>query len=95
MPHDQALAALAGVLSALRSHQFDVASFCATWRGQAAMLAALPPRYRLALVDLLGRLESGSLFSEESCSFSEEDLHAGQAAWIDKEMQMPGNAATR
>lgn len=37
--------------------------------------------------DLLGRMEAGSLFTEESCSFSQEDLQANLAVWLDKAEQ--------
>ena len=34
--------------------------------------------------DLLARLESGSHFTEESCSYSQEDLLANLADWLNK-----------
>jgi hypothetical protein len=37
-------------------------------------LQALPPRYGEVLLNLLDRLESSALFTEESCSFSQKDL---------------------
>lgn len=48
---------------------------------------ALPPRYRQVAEDLLGRLEAGSLFMEESCSFSQKDLTDSLATWLDKAQQ--------
>lgn len=87
MPHDATLQNLRTSLTALQSRQTSVADFCRQWRAQTALLAALPTRYTQVMEDLLGRLEAGSLFSEESCSFSQEDLHAHLAVWLDKAQQ--------
>lgn len=53
-------------------------------RGSAELLAALPPRYGEVLLNLLDRLESSALFSEESCSFSQKDLLDNLQVWADK-----------
>ena len=53
-------------------------------RPLCALLAALPPRYSEVLLGLLDRLETGALFTEESCSFSHKDLHDNLAIWADK-----------
>lgn len=82
------LRTLSASLDALRKRQTGIAAFCTQWRGEATLLAALPPRYTQVLEDLLGRLEAGSLFTEESCSFSQEDLHQHLAVWIDKAQQI-------
>ena len=55
-----------------------------TARAQADLLAALPPRYAEVLHGLLDRLESSALFSDESCSFSQQDLIANLQVWLDK-----------
>ena len=52
--------------------------------GSAELLAALPPRYGEVLLNLLDRLESSALFSEESCSFSQKDLLDNLKVWADK-----------
>ena len=49
-----------------------------------ALPGALPPRYAQVLDQLLDRLESSALFSEESCSFSQRDLLDGLAQWLSK-----------
>ncbi|MFS2053286.1 hypothetical protein ACEN8K_31020 [Variovorax sp. CT11-76] len=36
------------------------------------------------LLNLLDRLESSALFSEESCSFSQKDLLDNLSLWVDK-----------
>jgi hypothetical protein len=84
MNHDTALHSLREALDQLQQKRMPVHAFCQTWRAQTALLAALPPRYGAVAEDLLGRLEAGSLFTEESCSFSQEDLLANLAAWLDK-----------
>ena len=53
-------------------------------RASSELLAALPPRYGEVLLNLLDRLESSALFSEESCSFSQKDLLDNLQAWADK-----------
>lgn len=44
----------------------------------------LPEKFSVALENLLGRFESASLFTAESCSFSQKDLVDALAFWIDK-----------
>lgn len=65
----------------------SIAAFCQCWRAQHALLAALPPLYGQVMEDLLGRMEAGSLFTEESCSFSQEDLQTNLSAWLDRVQQ--------
>lgn len=90
MTYDSALSALRDSLNDLRD-PYDtctvIPEFCRMWRIQQPLLAALPPRYAQVMEDLLGRLEAGSLFTEESCSFSREDLRTHLAAWLDKAEQ--------
>jgi hypothetical protein len=87
MPHDQAFNSLRVTFIALKSGDLNVNAFCRTWRAQTALLADLPARYEQVMEDLLGRLEAGSLFTEESCSFSQEDLLGNLTAWLDKAQQ--------
>lgn len=53
-------------------------------RAAQALLQTLPPRYTEVLLNLLDRLESSALFTEESCSFSQKDLLANLQMWADK-----------
>ncbi|MDQ0017017.1 class 3 adenylate cyclase [Variovorax boronicumulans] len=53
-------------------------------RASTELLGALPPRYGEVLLNLLDRLESSALFSEESCSFSQKDLLDNLQVWVDK-----------
>jgi len=78
------LATLAQALQAFERGDRTAASLSTLARQQTTLLAALPPRYGEVLLNLLDRLESSALFSEESCSFSQKDLVASLAMWIDK-----------
>lgn len=84
MSHESALATLQQSLKALRQNQITIDEFCRLWRTQSALLAELPARYSAAMEDLLVRLEAGSLFTEESCSFSQIDLLVNLDIWLDK-----------
>ena len=53
-------------------------------RTATTLLQALPPRYGEVLLNLLDRLESSALFTEESCSFSQTDLLDNLQTWADK-----------
>jgi hypothetical protein len=79
-----ALTALRGSLDELRERRISTLDFARRWRSEAELLAALPLRFGQALEQILQRLESGSLFAEESCSFSQTDLHNLLEQWLDK-----------
>ncbi len=87
MSHLQALQSLQLALDDLRNKRIDVHAFCRSWRSQHALVSALPPRYGQVMEDLLGRMEASSLFTEESCSFSQEDMQASLSTWLDKAKQ--------
>ena len=53
-------------------------------RAANTLLQTLPPRYGEVLLNLLDRLESSALFTEESCSFSQKDLLDNLQSWADK-----------
>jgi hypothetical protein len=74
-------------MSALRQQQISIADFCQAWRAQRSLLSGLPSRYEQVMEDLLGRLEAGSLFTEESCSFSQADLQSSLEVWLEKARQ--------
>lgn len=71
-------------LDALRDGYLSACAFCTVARGQSALQPCLPPRYGEVLLNLLDRLESSALFTEESCSFSQRELHDSLALWLDK-----------
>lgn len=72
------------ILNDLRDQRTDMATFCRTWRAQEEILTRLPPRYAEVAENLLTRLETGRLFTEESCSFSQENLLDNLMTWLDK-----------
>jgi len=47
----------------------------------------LPEKYGTALENVLSRVESSSLFTEESCSFSKKDLANALSVWLEKVQQ--------
>ncbi len=79
----QALASIQTALDALRAGSLGVQAFSIQVRNHAEPLS-LPERYGQVLNDLLDRLESSALFSEESCSFSQSGLLDNLQLWIDK-----------
>lgn len=90
MSHTLALQTLRTSLDDLQHKRITTHAFCQAWRAQSALVSALPPRYGQVMEDLLGRMEAGSLFTEESCSFSQEDLQANLSVWLDKAQQTLG-----
>lgn len=82
-PALNALSALQTALNQLNSGELDVPRFATIARQQPVLLAALPPRFTEVLHDLLDRLESSALFTEESCSFSQHTLTGHLQQWID------------
>jgi len=83
MSHQASLQSMQQALNALRENSLSIAELCKTWRAQTALLADLPPQYKEVMEDILGRMEAGSLFTEESCSFSQEDLVTTLDMWLD------------
>ena len=81
------LAALRQALTDLRRDAMGVQAFSAIARAQYDLLQALPPAFAPVWHQLLDRLESSALFSEESCSFSHSDLLDSLALWLDKAEQ--------
>ena len=71
-------------LQQLQDGSLSPHGFSDSARSQEALLAALPARYSEVLFGLLDRLETGALFTEESCSFSQNDLHQHLHDWLAK-----------
>ena len=78
------LEALQTALQQLRDDTLGVAAFSRLAMRQASLAAALPERFAEVLSQLLNRLESSALFTEESCSFSQKDLLDSLQLWLDK-----------
>ena len=83
LEHDQ-LRTVATGLGSVQQGSMNPHAFSALARQQTALLEALPVRYQEVLLQLLDRLESSALFSEESCSFSQKSLLDNLQAWVDK-----------
>lgn len=79
----QQLKTIESGLRQLRSDVLTAAAFVRLAQGQSDLLTALPPRFAPVLQQLLDRLESSALFSEESCSFSQKDLLDSLQQWLD------------
>lgn len=71
-------------LDEVRAGRLAVHAFSEQARGEEELLSRLPPKYREVLAQLLDRLESSALFSEESCSFSQSGLLDNLQLWIDR-----------
>lgn len=67
-----------------RAGRGTTAELVALWRRQAPGLTGLPPVYAQVLDQWLVPLESGSLFTEESCSFSQRELFDHLQGWLDR-----------
>ena len=78
------LALLRQALADLRNGTLSVSAFSAAARAQDDLLQALPHAFGPVWHQLLDRLESSALFSEESCSFSHGDLLGSLTLWLDK-----------
>ena len=73
---------LQAALQQLRNHALSVAAFSQLAMQQHSLLAALPERFNEVLSQLLNRLESSALFTEESCSFSQTELLDNLQQWM-------------
>ena len=82
-PADQ-LHAIDTLLAQVRREPGAVGRLCDAARDARQLQAALPPRFTEVLLNLLDRLESSALFSEESCSFSQKDLLDSLQLWAEK-----------
>ena len=77
------LASLPATLQAFRQGQLSLPDLARTWRDAAqAHQPPLPQRYQDVLERVLNQLESASLFTEESCSFSQNDMVDALADWL-------------
>jgi len=78
------LQAFSTAFAQTRDGAMNVQAFSALARSQDVLLSALPGKYSDVLLQLLDRLESSALFTEESCSFSQKDLLDSLQMWLDK-----------
>ena len=95
MTRTDLIAPLQDALHGFQQGALTAAALSTEARAQTDLLAALPPRYSEVLLNLLDRLESSALFTEESCSFSRSGLLGHLQAWVDKAgsvLQAPENS---
>ena len=78
------IAQLRQSLDELRTGMLSVVAFVKALPDVSDLLSQLPARYGEVWHGLIDRLQSGALFSEESCSFSQTDLIDSLAMWLDK-----------
>lgn len=78
------LHALQQALQQLTEGRITATELAAQARAASHLLARLPLRYGQVLQDLLDRLEASALFTEESCSFSQNELVTHLQGWADK-----------
>lgn len=71
-------------LQQLKAETLSVAGFSGLAQGHPLLRSALPARFNEVLMQLLDRLESSALFSDESCSFSRNELLDSLQLWIEK-----------
>ena len=89
--HLDTLERMTSSLSACARGELPAADLLRQWRQEADVLP-LPERFAQVLHGLLDRLEASALFSEESCSFSQQDLHDSLRLWAEKakaRLQLP------
>ena len=71
-------------LAALQAGQIRTTELTDAARGASSLLSSLPPQFEQVLNNILDRLESSALFTEESCSFSQSGLLENLGVWIEK-----------
>ena len=80
----QELQGLNNILQRVQTEQLRTSDVVQAARASQALVNTLPEKYAIVLNDILDRLESGALFTEESCSFSQRDLLDSLAMWAEK-----------
>ena len=77
------LTRMTDALAACRQGTLSTTEMTNLWRSSASQLP-LPDKFGTVLANVLDRIESSALFSEESCSFSQRDLLDSLGLWSDK-----------
>lgn len=73
--------------AAFRQGEIDASVFAQRAEACTSLVRALPPAYARAMDEIVTRFQSAALFSAESCSFSQEDLHNALSHWLEKARQ--------
>ncbi len=85
---NQTLDQLHHALEQLRDGSLQTRDFCQRARDQELLFKVLPERYQTVWLDLIDRMESSALFTEESCSFSQTELIDSLSIWLDKAQRL-------
>lgn len=80
---NEQLEQLSQLLQGLREGRARLETLCEL-ASAAELRQALPQQFSVVLDKLVDSLQSSALFTEESCSFSREDLLDSLQMWIDK-----------
>lgn len=81
------LALVGAAFARFQQGELRAAPFSALAREQTLLRQALPTPYGVVLDQLLDRFESSALFTDESCSFSQQDRPDHMQVWLDKAAQ--------
>ena len=84
MTAETQLSRVQAALQQLKLEALSVARFSSLAQSQSLLRSALPSRFDEVLMQLLDRLESSALFSDESCSFSRSELLGSLQLWTEK-----------
>jgi hypothetical protein len=78
------LEGIAAQVQKLREGQSSIDGLLAQTRACDDLRRQLPPAFSTVLDNLTDRLQASALFTEESCSFSRQDLLDSLQLWLDK-----------
>jgi hypothetical protein len=78
------LEGIARQVQKLREGQSSIDALLAHTRASEDLRRQLPPAFSTVLDNLTDRLQASALFTEESCSFSRQDLLDSLQLWLDK-----------
>jgi hypothetical protein len=71
-------------LAQLQADEIRITELTNAARAALVLASSLPPQFGEVLNNILDRLESSALFTEESCSFSQTGLLENLEVWIQK-----------
>lgn len=78
------LTAIKAKLSQFQAGEIRTTELTDAARAALVLASSLPPQFGEVLNNILDRLESSALFTEESCSFSQTGLLENLEVWIEK-----------
>lgn len=83
-PAQQQLEDLALQVRSLREGRSSIEALLAQTQASDDLRRQLPAAFPTVLDNLMDRLQASALFTEESCSFSRQDLLDSLQLWLDK-----------